>query len=273
MTRTKPLIHGQFLGPILREMTTSSFRVKEVGQARDGPIPWHSHESPHFCVVLRGRYTTESRSESQVYGPMTIVYNPADTTHRDRISQPGGTCLMLSLRQHLVHELHVAMPIPRRPLCLQDRQLAWVGARLCREWRSLDVYTPLSIESLGLEIVAQVARRSRAHRSREPSWIQYACRIIQERFAENLTISEVAAEIGVHPVYLARRFREFRGCSPVDYARQVRIRMATELMLSTDRPLAEIALDAGFCDQSSFTQAFRRHTGLTPGNFRSSRPE
>lgn len=49
---------------------------------------------------------------------------------------------------------------------------------------------------------------------------------------------------------------------------KVRLDEALHLLATTDRPLSDIALDTGFCDQSAFTRHFRRMTGVPPGTFR-----
>jgi AraC family transcriptional regulator len=63
-------------------------------------------------------------------------------------------------------------------------------------------------------------------------------------------------------------FRDFYGKSPGEYLRQLRLDWAEAQMRITDAPLSQIALQAGFADQSHFTRTFKRHTGLTPGKYR-----
>jgi AraC family transcriptional regulator len=72
----------------------------------------------------------------------------------------------------------------------------------------------------------------------------------------------------VHPVTLARAFRRSFGCTVGEYLRRLRIERATEQLAGGDTPLAEIALAAGFADQSHFSNVFRRRTGMSPSAFR-----
>jgi AraC family transcriptional regulator len=95
-----------------------------------------------------------------------------------------------------------------------------------------------------------------------------ACGILDECFREPLSIRRLAQELGVHRVYLARVFRLQWDCSPRDYVQRMRVRAATGALASTRRALAEIALDAGFADQSHMTRIFRRRMGITPAAFR-----
>jgi AraC family transcriptional regulator len=74
--------------------------------------------------------------------------------------------------------------------------------------------------------------------------------------------------VGVHRVHLARRFRQHFGCSTTEYLRHLRVRAAAAALASTETPLATVALDAGFADQSHLCRTFKGETGLTPGAFR-----
>ena len=74
--------------------------------------------------------------------------------------------------------------------------------------------------------------------------------------------------MGVHPAHLARCFKREYGQTVGEYARALRLEWAAEQLALDDASLAEIALGAGFADQSHFTRAFRQHAGVTPGRYR-----
>lgn len=65
-----------------------------------------------------------------------------------------------------------------------------------------------------------------------------------------------------------RRFGRAMHCTPQQYVRRLRIRLACRALVTTAAPLAEIALNHGFCDQSHFTREFHRETGATPREYR-----
>ena len=87
------------------------------------------------------------------------------------------------------------------------------------------------------------------------SWVFVARDLLRDRFSLSLTRSDIAAAVGVHPVQLARQFRRTFRCSAGEYVRRVRIDVACEL-LRTSKPLSDIALGAGFSDQSHFSRVF-----------------
>ena len=127
---------------------------------------------------------------------------------------------------------------------------------------------PLAIEGLLLEILAGAAReRELRVSSREPRWLAAARDCLHDA-GWNGTLGDLASEVGVHPVTLARGFRKAYGCSVGAYLRLVRVTRAARRMAETGDSLAEIALGAGFADQSHFSNVFRRSTGLSPSAFR-----
>jgi AraC family transcriptional regulator len=98
--------------------------------------------------------------------------------------------------------------------------------------------------------------------------------MLHDRFAEQLTVAEVAAAVGVHPVHLARVFRLHYGMPVGGYVRGLRLDWAAGRLAAADgadgadQNIAQIALLAGFYDQSHFTRAFKHRFGLTPRAYR-----
>lgn len=91
---------------------------------------------------------------------------------------------------------------------------------------------------------------------------------IREHHHQRLTVEDLAEQAGLSPRQLHRKFREVFGLSVQDFLIKTRIQAASDALLHSGLTIAQIAADFGFCDQSAFTQLFRKHTGLTPLKFR-----
>ncbi len=83
-----------------------------------------------------------------------------------------------------------------------------------------------------------------------------------------MTLDDLGAAAGVHPLHLARAFRRYFGCSVGGYVRRLRVEAASCALLDADEPLARVAHRFGFTDQSHFTRVFARVMGVPPGRFR-----
>ena len=83
-----------------------------------------------------------------------------------------------------------------------------------------------------------------------------------------VTTAELARAAGLSERHLHRKLRTALGVSPYELLLRTRIQSAAEALAKTSAPIVEIALNHSFCDQSAFTQQFRKRTGMTPKQFR-----
>lgn len=94
---------------------------------------------------------------------------------------------------------------------------------------------------------------------------------IEANLDTSIRSSELAAIARLSPCHFSRVFRDSFGCSPLEYVMRRRVEHAQGLMLSTDAPLCQIALDCGMADQAHFSRLFRRYVGETPRSWRRAR--
>ena len=91
---------------------------------------------------------------------------------------------------------------------------------------------------------------------------------LRRDFGGRLTIAALAGECGLSLRAMQRQFRRVFGLTPQEFLIKTRVAAACHLLRTTARALSEIATECGFADQSSFTQHFRRHVGMTPNRYR-----
>jgi AraC family transcriptional regulator len=91
---------------------------------------------------------------------------------------------------------------------------------------------------------------------------------IETRLGDRLTLTDLAGVACLSPYHFSRSFKETVGVGPQRYVMQRRLERAKTLIRRTNQPLADIAQQVGFSDQSHLTSIFRRETGETPGRYR-----
>lgn len=94
--------------------------------------------------------------------------------------------------------------------------------------------------------------------------IERALTYIREHFRERITVEELASMVHLSTRQLHRKFVETFGVSPQTFIMKLRIQAACDALQHEDAQIIDVATALGFCDQSSFTQHFHRHVGITP---------
>lgn len=254
---------GRFYGALQAEHRLDGLRVAHLhGSTPEHEVAEHSHDDAHFVLATRGRYLTTAHGETGD-GP-TLVFNPPEVVHRDCFAGDGGWFMALSFEASAWR----ALAIKPSTDAVRLTGAGAVGAAL-RLTRAVTAKNPcpLSLEVLSLELAAEAERRP-IDAMRRPDWLERADALIADRCAEPLEVADIAQATDVHPVYLARAFRRWMGCSPGDRLKQRRLERAASLIGRGRHDLAEVAQLSGFCDQSHLNRVFRAGWGLTPGEYR-----
>lgn len=94
---------------------------------------------------------------------------------------------------------------------------------------------------------------------------------IADHFLGEMSLDEMAKEVGISPYYLSKLFKEAEGVNYIDYVTRLRIDYAKEQLLGTEKSIKEICLDSGYGDPNYFSRIFKKWTGSTPTEFRERR--
>ena len=235
-----------------RRRLVASFTVSDLSFAGGRRLPRHAHPQSCIAVVLAGGVTKTYRHVTHEAQRATVIAMPAEELHEDAFASAGARLVVVesgegaaqpgafedwgavSIAHRVAEELEPAGPVHRS------------GARGTRA-RADDPRAP--------------SRAARDHG--ECRWLDAAAELLRERYRDPPTAAELAHEVGVHPAHLARRFRARFGES-VGSTRATRGSTGRPRGFAPTLPLARIACEAGFADQSHFTRAFARRFGVAP---------
>lgn len=229
----------------------------------------HAHEQAYFCFVVAGSYREGTARQAVDCVPSTLTFGPPGETHCNEFHDEPVQVLTVEIPPRWLERVaqeSIALP---HALTFHDGLLPGLARRLAYEFQRMDSGASLVLEALSLELMVAAARSTSTCPERTaPRWLERARELIHARFAERLTLDEIAAHAGVHPVHLATVFRRRFHCTIGDYLRDLRIEYASRELRTARTPLALIALDAGFANQGHFTTTFKRITGFTPAAYR-----
>lgn len=98
-----------------------------------------------------------------------------------------------------------------------------------------------------------------------------ARRLIDERWAEKLSLPSIAAQCGLNREKLTRGFRQMFACSVAEALSERRLTQAGRMLLTTDLPVSSVGYENGYLNNASFARAFGRRFGLSPSDYRAAR--
>lgn len=249
-------------------MTVDGFNLREGRHPAGSALPWHTHPGPTLCFVYAGVFTEGFAGATLECTPGTLKITPAEERHWNRFGRENTHGLLVEAEASRVESLGGYAAVLAERGSFLDDGLAVLAWRLAGELHRRDTAAPLAIEGILLELLAGAARERELRLTGTlPRWLTDARSYLHDP-GQVSGLRELATAVGVHPVTLARGFRKAYGCSVGAYLRCLRVARAARELAETGAPLAEIALAAGFADQSHFSNVFRREMGLSPSAFR-----
>ena len=263
--RGTTLDFGEFFGSRAVDRNLAGFRLAcHTAATPADDLPEHTHVTAHLVYVMSGDYVSAAAA-LEPGRSAALVYNPPATRHRDTFVSPRGTFFTLSISDARLESLglHAALPDAVR----------WSSGRVLRRARRvvdlLATWPPRSTaraEATCIELLDGLLD-VRA-RPRPPVWLERFRERLAGSLDRRLAVGALAAAEGIHPVHAIRAFQRFYGCTPAAFARRRRLDAAAEALRTGDASLVEVALAAGFADQSHFTRAFTAAYGLSPARYR-----
>ncbi len=243
----------------------------------DHAFPRHSHDYYVICLVERGFQSFTHQGTKHFTPPGgVILINPGAVHTGEAADEKGFEMLCLyptvSHIQDALDELTGSHPA--LPFFSEVRvDHPWVADSIRTLHRALTQDAgALECETRFTWTLTQLVKRFADIHPDEPKLgmerkaIQQACRCIEERFAEGISLTQLAEHVSLSPYYLLRIFRAQVGMPPYAYLESVRIRQAQRL-IEQGRPLADVAAEVGFSSQSHLTHRFKQIIGVTPGQY------
>lgn len=238
----------------------------------------HTHEGYAIGVIDAGveEFSYQGATHQATVNSIVIVH-PGEV-HTGHAGIPDGWKYSMfypdiALLQRAISELsdrsHPTIPYFPNPV-IQDQALARQLRRLHLVLETAE--SPLERESQFLWTFAQLVAR---HADRRP-WIlplanenqavQRVLHYLEQHYAQAIVLDDLARVANLKPLRLLRAFQRLMGLPPHSYLVQLRVTRAKQF-LATGMPIAQVAFETGFTDQSHLNRHFKRSIGLTPGRY------
>ncbi len=238
----------------------------------------HTHEVFTVGVVWRGAAAFWNRGAEHVAPDGSVMLiNPDEVNTGHAYAEGGYVHLVLYPSAEQLHTVaeqiagrSVGVPyFPQSVAAAPD-----VAAQLTKAHRALiapetsQLARETALQDALSSLVTSLAggRLSPGRVGRERAAVRSARMHLEANACENVSLDDLARLTGLSPFHLTRAFRQEVGLPPHAYQVQARVRRA-KAWIAAGWSLAEVALAAGFSDQSALSNQFRRHVGVTPGQY------
>ncbi len=264
---TRDVVAGEFRCPTTYETFETAGRINHYVIAFPRTAVWIEREE-------HGRFVADPGSAT--------IYNPGQPYLRYPISPDGDLSDWLGVSERLARDAvrqfsdedaeHnepfrlVRAPVSNEIYIAQRRLFADFACSDTDELRVEEQALEIVVATLALgyrESVRPALASPRRGRSRR-ELVETAKAAISARLFENLSVCELAEQVGVSPFHLCRAFRAETGVTLHAYRRDIRLRAVLGMTNEYRGNLSALALRAGFYSHSHFTTAFRRAFGVSP---------
>ena len=260
------LTRGNYLGAICARRTYGPAQVVETTYASGQRLTRHAHGHVYLAVVTAGALREHAHRRDHELSRGQVVFNDSGEEHEDFVLAEGTRCLNLELRPGFLRALEAEGFRPKAPLLYSGLgaaipALGRLHAALADPGGDLDFE-----EALVDLLLAVNAREKRASAGR--AWLARTLELLHASFRGGVCLDRVAAVAGLHRTHLCRAFRAATGCTIGEYVRRLRADFAHVRLREGELPLATIAADCGYSDQSHMTRELRRLYGRSPSGIR-----
>ena len=257
---------SNLFGQSLRDLDFGHLKISERSYLGGFRTPRHVHERALFCFVLDGSYIETYGAKSRQCVRSSILFHAAHEPHEEHFEERGGRSLIVQGDVEWLARLPGSLD--RATMAFRAGELPPVADKIYREFSTPDEATPMVIEGLLMELAGAMWRAREWRDTSPPLWLLEARDNLRASLGGHITLEQLASSADVHPVHFAQSFRRFFHCTPGEYVRRLRIEFACAELVSTQKPIAEIARTSGFADQSHLTRTFRRLLGTSPARYR-----
>lgn len=235
----------------------SGAKAARVVHSASNSIKPHRHDWVCLTLPVLGAVTEEYEHEAVTVNGPAVVLHPAGHFHANEIHKLGLDCLSIRFDPAWLSRFGFDLTL-KRSVVWQGSEIPRRGRHLFASWARNEM-TERDLAGATANFIDFAINQPPLQ---QPSWMKFV--VDKMRELEPPSTAALAKELGLHPAWLARAYKQHKGEGLASTRCRGRMEVAAALLRESEERLSEIAVAAGFCDQSHMTRVCLAFTGKTP---------
>ncbi|WP_296143827.1 AraC family transcriptional regulator [uncultured Flavobacterium sp.] len=258
---------GEFYGQTNQTIHLEGITLTDTEYTLDR-VDWHYHENAYFTFILQGNVFEGNKKEVYNCDAGSLLFHNWQDPHYNIKPEGYTRGFQIELKNTWFDTLDFNIDNLQGSMKIANVDIKFLLYKIFKETKIEDGTTALSIQSLLLQSLSEMFRKSHLNLDKNPAWVQNIKEILFYEFSENLSLEYLSKTLDIHPVHLSRDFSKYFNCNLGDYIRKLKVEKSYSLLSDKQLSLTEIAYGCGFSDQSHFNRCFKSVSGMSPKNFR-----
>lgn len=249
-------------------------------------IAWHWHKEIEIVVLYEGNVSLETAKESIILKKGDGVFINSEELHYFKkigdekcvlISYVFDKSLVIGDKGSIIERKYIEPLVQNKTLSLfkisekLSRKLEEVFFEYEDKKFGVEINIRNILSSVLLEIIIENREKlieKKTYKNLDSQRIKGMLDFIQKNYSNELTLKEIGEAVFIGERETLRCFARTIGISPIEYLKKYRVKVAANLLTTTDLPVTEICIQCGFNSPSYFSKSFQRVFNVTPREYR-----
>jgi AraC family transcriptional regulator len=259
------LAPGKYLGQNRTTFNADGLIVcepKYISKVYEG---WHFHENDHLSFILEGGNREQRKNKELQVKPGEVLFYEGGEVHQNLNTQLPSRNINIEFEKNIYSKYCTSKEhfFQRND---NKADIKFGMLKMYQETKNSDVSSILAVHSIFLSLFKD--QENKKMYRKPPVWVNATREFLNDNWSANLSLSEIAKLVDIHPVTLSKSFPKFFSTNMGEYVRKIRIEKSLSLLKQSNSSLSEIAYQCGFFDQSHFIRLFKKYTGFLPNQFK-----
>jgi AraC family transcriptional regulator len=257
---------GQFFGTTNETLRLGGITLTDTEYTYN-KVDWHFHENAYFTFIIEGNLIEGNRKELYNCNTGSLLFHNWHEAHYN-IKPEGftrGFHIELNPEWFDIYDIRTDLSTGNSNLMSPHMKILMYNIFKETKLTGQSAHTP--INSLLIELFILMSGKNESTDQKKPLWVTRIKDLLNDS-SEELTLTQIAKILNIHPVHLSRNFTKYFNCNLGDYLRTIKIQKVLSLLPNQDLSITQIAFQCNFADQSHFIRSFKALHNITPLHYR-----